>query len=396
MTKLKLKDLIRELLSEIDWESPDIKDVKVQRCMSNEETVAWFNSELKRFDTSGTASASMPRITRGNMTEPIKKGRIKKGRIKIKSHIIDINQFIKLLTRTPKTIFDEGLKSVHTTDEDVMMINTGIPALRGFIYDADDSNTPFKVINTCPSAGKCVVDCYALQGFYIMNDGKNIKLAQRLQLIMTDPELYIEKGFIEALKFAQIANIDGKRLEIRWNDAGDFFSQRYYNCAVTITRRLLAKGLNIKSNFYTKMEGLVNIGEKEGMTVTFSQDNINSNIVTPKSSVIVPKHIFQPLDKSRRIFIATKGRGYETDPTTHKTKFKDGDVGRLELKNRIYDEYHTKSAFKLLTRESLRYTDELPKIEGTAGEFNVIILPSGDSDRPAQRRDVRYIFLLFH
>jgi len=48
------------------------------------------------------------------------------------------------------------------------------------------------------------------------------------------------------------------------------------------------------------------------------------------------------------------------------------------------------------SKDSLRYTYELPQKESDNRIFNVIVLPAGDSDIGAQREDVRISFLLYH
>ena len=79
----------------------------------------------------------------------------------------------------------------------------------------------------------------------------------------------------------------------------------------------------------------------------------------------------------------------------YKPIFKD-ESGKLELKKRIYDFYHGKPEFADLTIDSLKFTNELPHSIGKPFEYNAIVLQSGDSDRPAQRTDVKAIFLLEH
>jgi hypothetical protein len=49
-----------------------------------------------------------------------------------------------------------------------------------------------------------------------------------------------------------------------------------------------------------------------------------------------------------------------------------------------------------LDRDSLKFTYELPQKESEDEIFNVIVLPTGDSDIGAQRKDVKVSFLLFH
>jgi hypothetical protein len=377
MKLTELKSLIKEVINEIDWSSPDLGDAKITRCMTMDQVVGFFNSELKRVSVGGKASLGMPRISKGNI------------KLKLGTSEIDIPAFAKLLTTPPKTIFDEGEKSKHSSGQGILTINTGIPALRGFVYDKDDAEKPFKVVNTCPAAGSCALDCYALQGFYIMNDGKNIKLAQRLQQILQDPDSYVKQAYSEAELYAFKAKREDNILSIRWNDAGDFFAQRYFDSAVKVTKKLWENGYKVNSYFYTKMSGIVNIAELLGFVVTHSVGGTQSLPDAKKKSVIVPKEVFAG------IFRPTKGRGYEKDESG-KSKFADPVNGRNELKKRIYDKYHTDSEFDALTFDSLKYTDELPSVEGNPGEFSIITLPGGDSDRPAQRKDVRYNFLTFH
>ena len=372
-----ISESVDEVINEIDWSAPDLGDVNIQRCMTMDQVVDFFNSELERVAVGGKASKGMPRISKGNI------------KLKLGTQEVDIETFIKLLTMPPKTIFDEGEKSKHSSGQGILTINTGIPALRGFVYDKDDPVTPFKVVNTCPGAGKCAVDCYALQGFYIMNDGKNIKLAQRLQQIMQDPEGYTKQAYAEAELYAFKAKREDNILKIRWNDAGDFFVQRYFNAAVNITKKLWSSGYQVESYFYTKVAGLVNIAELLGFTVTQSLGGTDQSVNAKKKSVIVPKEVFVSY------LVPTKGRGYKKDPITGKSEFA-SPTAREELRKKIFDYYHTDPEFSLLSLNDIKYTDELPGQEGQPGQYAVITLPAGDTDSPAQRKDVRYNFLLKH
>lgn len=372
-----ISESVDDVINEIDWTAPDLGNVNIQRCMTMDQVVEFFNSELERVAIGGKASKGMPRISKGNI------------KLKLGTQEVDIETFIRLLTMPPKTIFDEGEKAKHSSGQGILTINTGIPALRGFVYDKDDPVTPFKVVNTCPGAGKCAVDCYALQGFYIMNDGKNIKLAQRLQQIMQDPDGYTRQAYAEAELYAFKAKREDNILEIRWNDAGDFFVQRYFNAAVKITKKLWSSGYQVNSYFYTKVAGLVNIAEILGFTVTYSLGGSDKLINAKKKSVIVPKEVFV------KYLVPTKGRGYKKDPITGKSEFA-SETAREELRREIYNHYHTNPEFSLLSLNDIKYTDELPGQEGEPGQYSIITLPAGDTDAPAQRKDVRYNFLLKH
>jgi len=90
----------------------------------------------------------------------------------------------------------------------------------------------------------------------------------------------------------------------------------------------------------------------------------------------------------------TKGRGFVQDPVTKKTKITP--EAKEELRKKIFDEYKDDPNFKDLSMDTLKYTDELPNIVGDEKKYSCIILPKGDSDRPAQREDVKHVFLLKH
>ena len=359
-------------LDEINWDEPDIASTS-SRCMTLKQVEKFFNSELERWKVGGKRDKSMPNIAKGIMLGD-------KGELNVK-------EFARILSMPPKTIFDKGEKSLHSVDSNTMTINTGIPALRGMVWDKE--NNEFRVVNTCPGAGACAIDCYALQGFYIFNDGKNLKLAQRLQMIFQDPESYYLQGFREAELHAFEANRDDKILEIRWNDAGDFFSERYLKLAMRITKDLLKKKYKVKSYFYTKVGGMVELGQKLGFTVTWSQGGVQEPTKSPKKqSIIVPKTVVG------NFLTPTKGRGYEKD-ASGKTAVSDRDG----MKNAIVSTYSKDTKIpnsKRITVQNTKFTDELPAKEGKPGEFNAIVLPGGDTDAPAQRKDVQFIFLIKH
>jgi hypothetical protein len=246
------------------------------------------------------------------------------------------------------------------------------------------------VINTCPGAGSCAVDCYARKGFYIMNAGKNLKYTQRLNMMVNNPEGYEELIMDEleplAFKIKRESKKEGKdiKLVIRWNDAGDFFSKRYFDIAAGVTKKLIELGYNIESYAYTKMGDIANIADPD-FIVNFSDDankretsKIDSSKI--KISKIVPKELFKGIFKKEGPHYVKADSG--------KPEFAD-DKASDKLKNLISLKYN-------VPYESLVFTDELPQKQGEQHQYNVIVLPTGDSDVGAQRRDVRVSFLLQH
>jgi hypothetical protein len=99
-----------------------------------------------------------------------------------------------------------------------------------------------------------------------------------------------------------------------------------------------------------------------------------------KISKIVPKELFKD------IFLKD-GPSYVKDEKG-KAMFKD-DASKERLKNLISVKYN-------VPYETLAFNDELPPEQSSDYLYNVIVLPTGDSDIAAQRRDVRISFLLQH
>lgn len=82
-----------------------------------------------------------------------------------------------------------------------------------------------------------------------------------------------------------------------------------------------------------------------------------------------------------------KDKKYDINPKTGLPNFIDG--GAEELKRRISKQYN-------VPLDRLKYQFELPAEEDEKFKYDVIVLPTGDSDIAAQRMDVHKTFLLVH
>jgi hypothetical protein len=379
------------LLNEVNLERdfPDVPKKNV-KCMSADEVEEALNKEIERLNTISkdrpSAPKTFPRFSRGNIDADEK-------------NKANINDFIRKLTKLPTTIFDKGIKSKHSTTSKVETVNTGIPALRALLWDGKKQH--FYVVNTCPGAGTCPINCYAMNSFYIMQDGKNLKLANRLQLLMDNPDMYQNMAYRELEVFAFSANRDDKILQIRWNDAGDFFSETYFMMAVNITNKLKEKNFNVASYAYTKLAKFYKMGEQNGLVMNFS-DGASLNEIKQigdlnniKMSFIIPVNIWKHLfvKTSKHVSVDENGQAL----------FKGNkDENKKILKQIIFDYFKNindpKYAFvkNHLDINRIIYTNELPENEGQKYQYDCIVLPQGDSDAPAQRRDVKYTFLLEH
>ena len=121
-----------------------------------------------------------------------------------------------------------------------------------------------------------------------------------------------------------------------------------------------------------------------------SSERNQVDIHNVKYSKIIKRDVFKD-------FFTRTGLRWEKDETG-RTKFKDPVNGRTDLKKRLYEYFKNDEVpdVKGVSYESLKYTDELPLQQGKKFEYNVIVLPAGDSDASAQRKDVKYTFLLEH
>lgn len=316
--------------------------------------------------------------------------------------VLNVDKFIALISGDPSRIFDSSPK-MEKGDKGRMQktVNTGLPAISGIIFN--EKSGEFEVLNTCPGAGGCKLICYARGGFYGMNDGKILKLMRRLNLLYNDPKKYYRMAMSELLKFAgsiQIPKSDwdyknvsdtghemsGDQLVIRWNDAGDFFSETYYEIAQAATNQLLKLGYNVKSYAYTKQAKFVNLAN-DNFIMNFSKGSAPKELAQidlekVKFSDVVPKELFKDVFKWKGAHIMKVGNKDDGLPI-----FADG--GEETLKQLMSKEYN-------IPYERLKYQWELPNEESDKFQYDVIVMPTGDSDIGAQRHDVHKVFLLIH
>lgn len=312
---------------------------------------------------------------------------------------LDVEKFKALITEEPKKIFDRNPK-MEKSDKgrNQYTINTGLPAIKGIVFDEEKNE--FIHINTCPGAGDCKIICYARGGFYGMNDGKILKLIRRLNLLWNNPKRYYQKTMEELIAEASskqtpkanwdfddfdtdVSMNEGPQLVIRWNDAGDFFSETYFKIAMSATKQLVKLGYDVKSYAYTKQAKYVDLAG-DSMVMNFSKGSKPSelekvDLEKVKYSDIVPEDLF------KQVFVY-KGSHIQVDDNEIPI-FKQG--GKELLKQLMAKEYN-------IPIERLKYQDELPPKESNRFEYDVIVLPKGDSDIGAQRMDVHKTFLLVH
>ena len=380
-----------ELLSEGAKDHPDA----TTSCVTPQSLADDMNDELSRINT-----AAKDRERRGTKDVIYHKKQIQA--VLTKQGGLDVEKFKKLITTYPSSIFDKNPKMEKSDKgKSQFTVNTGLPAINGIVYDEDEG--VFKYINTCPGAGSCQLVCYARKGFYGMNDGKILKLMRRLNLLWNNPEEYYNMIMDELEPIAVKLKRQGRRegqvdqLVIRWNDAGDFFSEKYFEIAKRVTADLLASGFDVKSYAYTKQAKFVNLAD-DNFIMNFSKGSAPKELRQVDLEKTKYSDIVQRVDtEGNKMFSDLFAKGidpetgkdkkYDINPTTGLPNFVKG--GAEELKRRISKQYN-------VPLERLKYQFELPNEEDEKFKYDVIVLPTGDSDIGAQRMDVHKTFLLVH
>ena len=346
-----------DYVNEVDWEG-DFSDVK-PNCISPKDVVDYLNRIIangpKKTADREKFGAKQPYVHS-------KSTLFQKGETEV-----DIQDFITKITTAPKTIIGKNDKIAKSGGRNEFVVNTGIPALRGIIYDIEKQD--FHYVNTCPGAGECAIICYARKGNYIRYSQSYDNMTRRLNYLMNYPDKYQQQMYNE-LKVAckEYNAVEGYRSKVivRWNDSGDFFTKKYVKIAEDVINQLRTDGYNIESYAYTKVADVANDNEFDNSKFS-SGGNKRQTSKADKSkgqAKIIPMTLFNDLDLQKISDIE-------------------------EFKNRVA------KAFKLDINTLLTYDELLDTPKSNERKWTVIVI-SGDGDDAAFRPDVKDILLAQH
>lgn len=363
--KLDVRKIVREIieesfngnLNEIDWEG-DFSDVS-KKCLNPNEIVDYLNK----------VRANAPKSTadreKFNPDKPFIHA--KSQAFKDTDNGIDIDYFIKTITTPPITIINTNDKILKSGGIHEYVFKTGVPALRGIVYDIEKDK--FFIVNTCPGAGACQFICYALKGQYIQYPASYDGMTRRLNYLLNYPEKYESQMYNELkAKCEEYQALVGykSKVVLRWNDSGDFFTKRYLKIAEDVMSRLQSEGYNIDSYAYTKV---ADVAKDSSFDTTFSSgankgQSSQVDLSTQKNAEVIPKTLFKGLNLMR---------------------IADEEI----LKNRVANEFNIDKG-ELITFDELMSTpkSDVPK-------WTVIVTPN-DGDDAAFRKDVKKILLTQH
>ena len=286
----------------------------------------------------------------------------------------------------PKKLLKQNEKMKHSNGELEQFYNIGFAALVGIALD--EGTNELIVVNTCPGAGSCKVDCFAMKGGKVQFEGPWLSDGRILTFLLNDPDGFFNQLSAEITKEEKLAQKGGYNLTIRWHDAGDFFSPEYMDLAF----KLAASHPDVKFYAYTKIADAA-LGQKpSNFIVNWSEGASTSQekqvkaqdpqLDVTKNSRIVPSKLFYDLLK--------KDKDGKLDKTADGA-WQPKDAAALEeLKDRLANQYNLKRD-SIIDYNEMMATPQKNNIK----KWNVIIAP-GEGDISANRQDVLSTLLLKH
>jgi hypothetical protein len=293
----------------------------------------------------------------------------------------------------PKSLLKQNEKMKHSNGEFEQFFNVGFAALVGIALDEQTNN--LIVVNTCPGAGSCKVECFAMKGGKIQFKAAWQSDGRILTYLLNDPDGFFNQLSGEISAEAQAAAKGDKKFPngwqttVRWHDAGDFFSPEYLDMAL----KMAAKHPDVKFYAYTKMAGAALAKKPDNFIINWSEGANTEqekqvkakdpNLDTTKNSRIVPEKLFYDL-----LAKDEKGNLKKTDDGAWQPE---GPEALQQMKHRIAKEYGLSASSILSYTEYMAKRNSIP----TGMKYNVIVAP-GEGDVSANDPGVLSTLLLRH
>lgn len=298
----------------------------------------------------------------------------------------------KTLAIRPKALLKQNEKMKHSNGEFEQFFNVGFAALTGIALDEETNK--LIIVNTCPGAGSCKVDCFAMKGGKVQFQGPWQSDGRILTYLLNDPDGFFNQLSAEITKESVAGKKGDKKFPngwqttIRWHDAGDFFSPEYLDMAL----KMAAKHPDVKFYAYTKMAGAALAKKPANFIINWSEGAHTSqekqvkakdaNLDTTKNSRIVPDEIFQDLlvkDEKKNLVKGEQGQ-WQVQPDK-----------LPELKQRLAKEYGLSANSILDYNEYMAKRKSIP----SGMKYNVIVAP-GEGDISANDPNIISTLLLKH
>ena len=289
------------------------------------------------------------------------------------------------LKERPKKLLKQNEKMKHSNGELEQFFNIGFAALTGIALD--ENTNELIIVNTCPGAGSCKVDCFAMKGGKIQFQGPWLSDGRILTYLLNDPDGFMKQLDSEIKKEEAKGDKGGYTVTIRWHDAGDFFSPEYVDLAFNLAKA----NPDVMFYAYTKMGDVVLAQKPANFMINWSEGAHTSqekkvkaadtNLDQTKNSRIVPSNLFYDLlvkDEKKNLVKGPEGQ-WQVLPDK-----------LPELKQRLAKEYGLSPSSILSYNEWETKGKRIPNMK-----WNVIITP-GEPDITARDPGVLSTLLLKH
>jgi len=298
---------------------------------------------------------------------------------------------IEALKQRPKKLLKQNEKMKHSNGAFEQFFNVGFAALTGIAVD--ESTNKLIVVNTCPGAGSCKVDCFAMKGGKVQFKAAWLSDGRILTYLLNDPTGFFNQLSAEISK-EEAAGIKGSKgfeqgwqVTVRWHDAGDFFSPEYLDLALKMAK----KHPNVKFYAYTKMAGAALAEKPDNFIINWSEGantqqekqvkQQDPNLERTKNSRIVPEKLFYDLlakDAKGNLAKGPDGQWQVAGPQE-----------LTQLKQRLAQ------AYNITPNSILSYNEYMSKPKVGGMKYNVIVAP-GEGDVSANDQNVLSTLLLRH
>jgi len=289
------------------------------------------------------------------------------------------------LKERPKSLLKKNEKMKHSDGEQEQFFNIGFAALVGIALD--ENTNELIVVNTCPGAGSCKVDCFAMKGGKVQFAGPWLSDGRILTYLLNHPDEFFEQLKSEISKEEAKGKKGGYSVSIRWHDAGDFFSPEYMDMAFDLANSLP----DVKFYAYTKVAKAAMATKPSNFIINWSEGastgqekqikRNDPNLDKTKNSRIVPSSLFYDLlvkDEKKNLIKGPEGQ-WQVIPDE-----------LPELKQRLADKYN-------ISKNSILSYDEwnTKGKNNKSMKWNVIVAP-GEPDLTANDPGVLGTLLLKH
>jgi hypothetical protein len=292
---------------------------------------------------------------------------------------------INALKQRPKSLLKQNEKMKHSNGDLEQFFNVGFAALTGVAVD--ESTDKLIIVNTCPGAGACKVDCFAMKGGKVQFKAAWLSDGRILTYLLNDPTGFFNELSAQISKEEALGKKGGYSVTVRWHDAGDFFSPEYLDMAL----KMAAQHPDVKFYAYTKIAGAALAKKPSNFIINWSEGAntgqekqikaSDPKLNKTKNSRIVPEKLFWDLLAKDEKGNLKKTAGGAWQPA--------GPEELAELKQRLAQ------AYGISANSILSYDEYLSKGKGSPMQWNVIVAP-GEGDLSANDPNVLSTLLLRH